>query len=176
MMAKRAWSLAVIRRREESSRGASEMTGSRTIDFISEANSLKKLLGPREAYRSPDFLTGLAGMLSNTKHLRRQPIVQSFIDDAKQFVDHPRLTSTKLHINQARDNHAFSLFDASYFPSLSLDYLIYQTLPIDEHLACRYPSNTMPVNIEYMTTGFEFRGVVALFPEIMLTAYNSMTI
>jgi hypothetical protein len=35
------------------------MTDSGTIDFISEANSLKKLLGPREAYRSPDLGAGM---------------------------------------------------------------------------------------------------------------------
>ncbi|MDX6721477.1 MAG: hypothetical protein QOJ63_3731, partial [Solirubrobacteraceae bacterium] len=59
----------------------------------------------------------------------------------------------------------FSLFDASYFPSLSLEYLTYELLGTDEHLAQRYPSNTMPVLLRHHSTGFDARSVVALFPE-----------
>lgn len=72
---------------------------------------------------------------------------------------------TKAHINEKRDQTICSLFSSTYFPSLGLDLFTYQPLQVNEQLARRYPSTTMPVNIERMSTGFEARLVVALFPE-----------
>ncbi|MFI7056951.1 DUF6421 family protein [Streptosporangium canum] len=132
---------------------------------IDEINEIRRTLGPREAFRDPAFLGDLAGRLMDAPVLRGQPVVRAFAEDALTFGDDPRLTRTKLHINQASDNHVFSLFDASYFPSLSLDYLAYRPLPADERLTRRYASNTVPVTIERMSAGFESRVVVALFPE-----------
>jgi hypothetical protein len=43
--------------------------------------------------------------------------------------------------------------------------MAYRPLVVNEHLAKRYPSQTTPVTIERMSTGFEARVVVALFPE-----------
>ncbi|GHH72906.1 hypothetical protein GCM10017673_28560 [Streptosporangium violaceochromogenes] len=134
-------------------------------DVIDEINGIRATLGPRDAFREPDFLHGLAERLLASPVLRRQPIVRAFAEDARSFGDDPRLRRTKLHINGEADNHVFSMFDASYFPSLSLDYLTYRKLPTDEHLARRYASNTMPVTIERMSDGFASRVVVALFPE-----------
>ncbi|MEW9513667.1 DUF6421 family protein [Streptomyces bacillaris] len=132
---------------------------------IDEVNRVRGDLGPREAFRRPEFLTDLADRLAASPLLSRQRVVQAFIQDIAEFQEVPRLTRTKDHINSRRDNHLFSLFDASYFPSLSLEYLTYRELPTDEHLARRYASNTMPVRIEEKTVGFDSRVVVALFPE-----------
>jgi hypothetical protein len=134
-------------------------------DVIAETNALRADLGPRSAFDDPAFLHALARRLQRTAHLRHQPIVQCFIEDALAFGDTRRLTHTKSHIREARDHHLFSLFNASYFPKLSLDYLTYRPLPVDEHLAEAFPSGTTPVNIERMTDGFASRVVVALFPE-----------
>ncbi|MFF7231769.1 DUF6421 family protein [Streptomyces sioyaensis] len=133
--------------------------------IIDEVNRLRAELGPRDAFRKPEFLADLAGRLAASPVLSRQPVVQAFIEDITGYASEPRLARTKHHINSRRDNHLFSLYDASYFPSLSLEYLTYGTLPTDEHLARRYASNTMPVTIEAKTTGFESGVVVALFPE-----------
>lgn len=134
-------------------------------EVIDEINRIRGTLGPRETFRKPDFLHRLADRLMGSPVLRSQPAVRAFAEDARTFDDDPRLSRTKLHINGEVDNHVFSLFDASYFPALSLDYLTYRKLPADEHLTRRYASNTMPVTIERMTAGFESRVVVALFPE-----------
>ncbi|MET7622609.1 DUF6421 family protein [Streptomyces sp. NPDC005408] len=115
--------------------------------------------------RDEAFLRRLSRELTSSPALRDVPVVQAFAEDASTFADDPRLLRTKAHINTRADNHIFSLFDASYFPTLSLDFLSYRTLPSDPHLDAGYPSPTMPVTIERMSQGFEARPVVALFPE-----------
>lgn len=115
--------------------------------------------------RDEAFLKRLSKELTASPALREIPVVQAFADDASTFAEDPRLLRTKAHINTRADNHIFSLFDASYFPTLSLEFLSYRTLPSDAHLEARYPSPTMPVTIERMSKGFEARPVVALFPE-----------
>lgn len=134
-------------------------------DVLDEVNSLRSTLGPRTAFTDPEFLTDLATRLKGTKALRRQPIAECFIDDAEQYGARPHLEATKRHINEARDTHLFSLFNASYFPKLSLDYLVYDPLPVDENLARSFPSHTTPVTLRHLTKGFQARTVVALFPE-----------
>ncbi|MCZ7462279.1 DUF6421 family protein [Streptomyces sp. WMMC940] len=132
---------------------------------IDEVNEIRTQLAKDADVRSPEFLADLLRRLESSEHLRRQPVVRAFMDDIRQQGPQPRLTRTKAHINTERDNHLFSLFNASYFPRLSLDYLTYETLPTDPHLAQRYGSNTMPVNITACSDGFNSRVVVALFPE-----------
>ncbi|MFI5617205.1 DUF6421 family protein [Streptomyces sp. NPDC051567] len=135
-------------------------------DTFDEVNAIREeLCGDRSAFRDPDFLKRLGARVERTHALRRRPIVRAFLEDIRQFTGGARLTATKNHINERRDNHLFSLFDASYFPSLSLDYLTYETLPTDPHLADRYASNTMPVLVTRRSRGFDARAVVALFPE-----------
>ncbi|MGW3496590.1 DUF6421 family protein [Streptomyces sp. NPDC001020] len=130
-----------------------------------ETDEVRQDLPERSSYCEPDHLQKLARRLEGSRHLRAQPVVQAFLEDIRSFTPGSRLQATKEHINTRRDNHIFSLFNASYFPRLSLDYLTYETLPTDPHLAERYASNTMPVNITGRSAGFGSRVVVALFPE-----------
>ncbi|MEU0522933.1 DUF6421 family protein [Streptomyces niveus] len=135
---------------------------------IEEVNEIRQRLGKAKDgtdVRSPEFLGTLLTELESSEHLREQPIVRAFMGDLRTYGEQPRLLGTKNHINTERDNHLFSFFDASYFPRLSLDYLTYETLPANPHLAARYASNTMPVNITASSDGFQSRVVVALFPE-----------
>lgn len=141
------------------------MTNGELPEVILEINSIRKTLPPRADYRNGEFLRSLSARLTSSRLLRGQPAVQAFAADCLTFEDDPRLVKTKRHINYMVDNHIFSLFDARYFPTLSLDYLGYRALPVDQHLANQYASNTMAVNIEHKTVGFDSRVTVALFPE-----------
>lgn len=132
---------------------------------VQEINAIRATLPPRDEYRKEEFLRELSTKLMSSPTLRSQPIIQAFAEDCLAFPDTQRLARTKKHINSHVDNTVFSLFDASYFPKLSLDYLSYRELPVDDHLARRYASNTMAVSVEQRTAGFESRVVVALFPE-----------
>ncbi|MEW2268897.1 MULTISPECIES: hypothetical protein [Streptomyces] len=135
---------------------------------IDEVNEIRGRIAKGTDATTPAFLADLRKQLESSEHLRHQPVVRAFIEDlrADDRADGPapRLLRTKKHINTERDHHLFSLFNASYFPRLSLDYLTYETLPTDPHLARRYGSNTMPVNITACSDGFDSRVVVALFP------------
>ncbi|MEU5217696.1 DUF6421 family protein [Streptomyces sp. NPDC020807] len=134
-------------------------------DVIATAvNELRTTVRP-EDLRDPLFLKQLSHGLTESPVLRDLPIAQALAEDLLTFPEDGLLARTKAHINGRVDNHILSLFDASYFPSLSLDFLSYRTLPTNEHLAARYPSPTVPVAIEHRSTGFAARPVVALFPE-----------
>ncbi|MEV5674712.1 MULTISPECIES: DUF6421 family protein [unclassified Streptomyces] len=133
-------------------------------DVIDAVNVLRGSVR-RDERRDEASLKRLARGLLASPVLRKVPIVQVFAEDVLTFAEDPRLLRTKAHINTRVDNHIFSLFDASYFPTLSLDFLSYRTSPTDTHLDTGYPSPTMPVTIERMSKGFEARPVVALFPE-----------
>lgn len=141
------------------------MTDAALADIIQETDELRQSLPPRPGFTDPEFLRELASTLKKTKTLSRQPITQCFIDDAEHYEARQRLEETKRHINEAPDTHVFSLFNASYFPALSLDYLVYDPLPVDETLARSFPSHTTPVNLRHISSGFASRVVVALFPE-----------
>src|ERR1022692_3944842 len=107
---------------------------------------MRDTLPPREEYRKGEFLRHLSERLISSSALRDQAVVQAFAQDCLTFEDDPRLIKTKQHINCQVDNHILSLFDVRYFPTLSLEYISYQTLPVNDHLAQRYASNTMAVN------------------------------
>ncbi len=132
---------------------------------LAEVNALRKGLGERSGFREEETLRELANRLESSRELRKQPLAQALIEDLRSFSPGSRLDATKAHINERRDNHIFSLFDASYFPKLSLDYLVYEELPADSHLVESYASPTMPVVIKGSSEGFRSRVVVALFPE-----------
>ncbi|HLC50292.1 MAG TPA: DUF6421 family protein [Candidatus Nanoarchaeia archaeon] len=142
-----------------------DATNGETGKLISEVNDIRKSIGPRSSFRNPEFLKELATKIKSTQHLCKQPIVQCFIKDVMAFDGKSRLINTKNYINKGSAGNIFSLFDSSYFPSLSLEYLTYKKLPVNNYLRQKYPSHTMPVNIEHMSKGFESRIVVALFPE-----------
>ncbi|MEV8517150.1 DUF6421 family protein [Dactylosporangium sp. NPDC051484] len=142
------------------------MSDNDTPEIIDEVNELReKIKGSRGMFRDQDFLNEVAQQVADTTHLSRLSVAQALVEDLRNFSAKPHLSSVKTHINERRDNHLLSLFDASYFPALSLEYLRYETLPTNPHLATRYASPTMPVNITASSTGFESRVVVALFPE-----------
>ncbi|MEU2153843.1 DUF6421 family protein [Streptomyces sp. NPDC019396] len=132
---------------------------------FAEIQEIRQTLPERAMFREESTLKELSRRLEVSPSLRRQPAVQALLEDVRAFRSGDRLAAVKEHINTRRDNHIFSLFDASYFPALGLDYLTYETLPTDPHLAERYASNTMPVNMTKATDGFRSRAVVALFPE-----------
>ncbi|MER7466091.1 DUF6421 family protein [Streptomyces sp. NPDC097981] len=134
-------------------------------EVFAEVEKIRASLPERKFLRDETELKELSRRIGSSRVLRRLPAVQAFLDDLDVFRPGSRLEATKAHINSRRDHHVFSLFDASYFPRLSLDYLTYDTLPTDPYLAERYDSNTMPVNITGKTSGFGSRVVVALFPE-----------
>ncbi|MCX4516017.1 DUF6421 family protein [Streptomyces sp. NBC_01619] len=133
---------------------------------IAEVNQIReKLKGARGDFRDQSFLDRLAQEISTAPNLGLQSAAQALVGDLRSFLSEPYLKSVKRHINNEEDRHIFSLFDASYFPSLSLEYLTYETLPTNSRLATRYASKTMPVNIIESSSGFASRVVVALFPE-----------
>lgn len=132
---------------------------------FAEVDALREQLGDRSALRDEETLHHLARLIGNSRELRALPAAQALIEDLRAFTPGKRLEAVKAHINSRRDHHILSLFDASYFPSLSLDHLTYRELPADPHLAERYASNTAPVNITGRSAGFGARVVVALFPE-----------
>ncbi|MFJ9818695.1 DUF6421 family protein [Streptomyces sp. NPDC101151] len=142
------------------------MSHSTVSVVIDEVDAIReKIKGTRDSFHDQGFLDQLAQHIADAPNLSRQPIARALIEDLRNHSSEPRLTAVKAHINEERDHHLFSLFDASYFPSLSLEYLTYETLPTNPHLATRYASNTMPVNITASSKGFTSRVVVALFPE-----------
>jgi hypothetical protein len=140
------------------------MTKRDTSLVVAEVDRLRADLGASASFREPGFLAALADRLMASPVLSSEPIVAAFVEDIRGFEAEPRLARTKKMINSG-EGTIFSLFDASYFPSLSLDWLSYRELPADTHLAARYPSPTRPVVIERMSAGFASRVVVALFPE-----------
>lgn len=134
-------------------------------DARAEVDAIRGTLGDRSGYRDPETLAALARRIEESPALRRQPVAEAFVEDIRAYEPGRRLDHTKAHINSRRDAHIFSLFDASYFPRLSLDFLTYEELPADPHLVERYASPTVPVNITGRSRGFGSRVVVALFPE-----------
>jgi Family of unknown function (DUF6421) len=136
-----------------------------TAFVFAEINEIRKSLQDRSRFRDPEFLAALADRLESSSALDGLPTVTALARDLRAYTPGDRLTRVKAHINGRVDEHVFSLFDVSYFPKLSLDYLTYDLLPTDPHLAERYASNTLPVNITGSTEGFQSRVAVALFPE-----------
>lgn len=134
-------------------------------DVFRTVNSIREDLPERGRLREETTLKEIVRRLESSRAARARPAVRALLEDLRSFEPGARMTAVKEHINSKRDNHLFSLFDASYFPRLSLDYLTYGTLPTDPHLAERYASPTMPVTITARTEGFGSRIVVALFPE-----------
>ncbi|MFB6500724.1 MULTISPECIES: DUF6421 family protein [unclassified Streptomyces] len=134
-------------------------------EVLREIDELRQSLPDRTRLRDEDVLKDLALALESSPVLRRLPAAEALLEDLRTFTPGSRMEATKQHINSQRDPHVFSLFDASYFPSLGLDWLTYETLPTDPHLVERYASNTLPVNVVGRTRGFASRVVVALFPE-----------
>jgi hypothetical protein len=135
--------------------------------LVSQAtNRLRGALGPRAGAPDRRFFAALATLLKQNDVLAREPIVQCFIEDISRADGPPRLRHTKAHINEGRDHKIFSLFRASYFPSLGLDFVSYRPVEaVDDRFAAKFKSRTHPVTIEHMSVGFEARVVVALFPE-----------
>lgn len=132
---------------------------------LAEVDAIRKELGDRPLFRERQTLHDVARRIEATTALRRQPVAEALLEDIASFTPGGRLDATKAHINARRDGHVFSLFDARYFPTLSLDYLTYEELPADRHLVERYASPTAPVAVTGRSAGFGSRVVVALFPE-----------
>ena len=133
--------------------------------LVAETNHLRTSLGPRERFTDPAYLQELAAGIARSRALARLEIGQCVIEDLQAFGDVGRMANTKAHINEARSPYVFSLFNASYFPTLNLDLLAYRRLDIHDELSAKFPSNTCPIVLEHNSAGFDARVVVALFPE-----------
>ncbi|RLL69651.1 DUF6421 family protein [Streptomyces sp. Z26] len=134
-------------------------------EVYAEVDAVRRTLGERASFREPGTLRELTRRIEGTTALRRTPAAEALLADLRAYEPGKRFDATKAHINGRRDGHVFSLFDASYFPKLSLDYLAYSELPADAHLVERYASPTVPVTLTGHSAGFGSRVVVALFPE-----------
>lgn len=154
---------ALVRWAPVSARATAAFDADRVVE---EVNRLRgRVHERRESFREPGFLSDLADQLTASPELAARPVVRALVDDLREFTPGVRLSRTKALVNASAENTIFGLFDASYFPSLSLEFLTYRTLHTDSRLAERYPSPTMPVVIERKSAGFASRTVVALFPE-----------
>ncbi len=111
-------------------------------------------------------LQRVAETIGNHPGLRDASITQSMLLDLEESDYAPKkLKHLKSHINDQKTNTVFSLFYASYFPSLNIDGFRYETLPEPPELAVNMRSPVLAVNWVEATSGFHKRGVVALFPE-----------
>jgi hypothetical protein len=133
--------------------------------LIAETNALRANLAARERFSDPAYLRALSARIATAPTLARTDIGQCVIEDLQDFEHSGRMARTKAHINEGRSPHVFSLFNASYFPTLSLDLLAYRRLDIHDELSGKFPSNTCPIVLEGHSAGFDARVVVALFPE-----------
>jgi hypothetical protein len=128
-------------------------------------NELRQYLGPRESRRDPRYLKELASRVSITLRSVKDPIVECFVEDLLSFEQNGKLIRTKQCINAGESRYVLSLFDSSYFPSLSLDCFTYTTLEVHDDLPRCFKSNACPVIMGHHSLGFGARTVVALFPE-----------
>ena len=104
--------------------------------------------------------------IRNHPVLRDSSIAQSLLLDLEESDCAPkRLKHLKDHINHQKTNTVFSLFYATYFPSLNIDGFRYELLPEPAELALHMRSPVLAVKWVEATSGFHKRGVVALFPE-----------
>jgi hypothetical protein len=136
-----------------------------TSAVVAEVDTLRRRLEMEPKPYGRESLRQLGDEILAAELLGREPAAHALAADLLDHPAHPTMSKTKAHINAQLDNTIFSVFQAAYFPSLSLDYLEYELIASDAALVARYPSPTMPVNILAHSTGFADRMVVALFPE-----------
>ena len=74
-------------------------------------------------------------------------------------------SKVKQLINSLESNRIYGMFSAPYFPSLGLDGLHYEPLPLPDYPGLDFSSPVVPVSIVSATPGFYEKPVVALFPE-----------
>jgi hypothetical protein len=134
--------------------------------IIRETDQLRVEYSKQRQRCDSDFLPALAVSLRETACLSKQPCVESFLKDIERGeTGGVVLTNTKRHINAAKDNFFFSVFDSPYFPELGVEACFYDALEVNGVLREKYETNVMAVNIKMASQGFHSRPVVALFPE-----------
>jgi hypothetical protein len=77
----------------------------------------------------------------------------------------PGESKVKQLINAMETPRLYGLFNVPYFPTLGLDGLHYEALPLPEYPGLDFASPVVPVRVLAATPGFRDRTVVALFPE-----------
>lgn len=78
-------------------------------------------------------------------------------------------------INSLDSNWIYGVFSARYFPSLSIDGVEYERLPLPSYAGMKLGSPVVPIKIRSATNGFNDRSVVALFPENHLDQIQKST-
>ena len=139
-----------------------------SIAIATAVNSVKLSFDAEFAEDRLKGLPKLSKALKSNRTLRDVPVVQLFVEDIDDYRegDTVSLTRTKSHINGGESEDVFSLFDASYFPSLSVDYFGYErAYDVSPEFAEQYRSQANPVLIRSKSQGFTSPTVVALFPE-----------
>lgn len=133
---------------------------------IKETNSIRAMYLSTRQYDG-GFLQQLTQTLGQAKYLAKQKTVQCFVEDLQTIVATQKivLANTKKYINSLNDNLIFSVFNASYFPELSIESCFYDRLDVCPVIKRKYTTNVIPVNIKQASLGFHSRPVVALFPE-----------
>lgn len=93
------------------------MSNGTQSEVINEVDVLReKIKGSRNSFRDQGFLDELAQQITDAPNLGRLPIARALAEDLRAYTPGSRLACVKAHINEGRDNHILSLFDASYFP------------------------------------------------------------
>ncbi|WP_328899948.1 DUF6421 family protein [Streptomyces sp. NBC_00441] len=146
-----------------------------TQEIVSEINAIRASLPPRGDWRTKDSREWIAAELEGSPILASQPAVQALVADLRDFTPGSRMERTKRLLNEGQEGLILSLFDASYFPKLSLDVAKYRVLATDGVLCEKYSSPTAPVALAEHSKGFESRVVVALFPENHLDGIQTPT-
>jgi uncharacterized protein DUF6421 len=150
---------------------AEELSRSRSRDdyhdLITHTDALRaRLDGP---LTSPEALQRCLGTLRESGLARESARGRDLVLDLEDFLadgagPNRHLARVKRAINAGDDRVILSAFDVAYFPSLSLEALVYDRLAVPAGLS-KYSTNVVPANMVCSTAGFTRPEVVALFPE-----------
>ena len=130
-------------------------------DCIDEINLIRNDLNGLDL-RDVHHRGNISALIKNTTHLSRYDIAQALSVDLLEGDD---LNRTKSIIIGENNNFVVSVFHAPYFPTLTFDGFFYETISINKAIASSYETPVRPVKLTHQSNGFEYRAVVALFPE-----------
>ena len=97
---------------------------------------------------------------------------RAMLKDVDPGSDSGRGEQNKALINSARFDEFYGLFDSKYFPSLALDGVRFNRIPLPQYGDLDFDSPVVPVTTVACTPGFESPVVVALFPENHLNGHQ----
>ncbi|HSH92312.1 MAG TPA: ATP-binding protein [Ramlibacter sp.] len=100
------------------------------------------------------------------------PIKNAMLEDVDPATSDGRGERNKSLINSGRFDEFYGLFDVKYFPTLSLDGVQFERIPLPQYGGLEFDSPVVPVNIKACSEGFDSPVVVALFPENHLNGHQ----